>query len=144
MARRLRKTVARQRRLCLTPSNPTPDTALSQTSTPAIDGGPWSSIAEDFPDGRLIPIDGIVLAAGLRREEYDAELEGNLQGARKWPCSSCRENGEPCVQSNGGAWRCKRCLVLGLNGCEWEVQTCEFLQLSHEFHAHLCITQMPS
>ncbi|RDX43382.1 hypothetical protein OH76DRAFT_1487958 [Lentinus brumalis] len=131
MARRLRKTVARQRRHRFTPSNPTPH--LSQTSTHAIAGSPWSSIiTEDFPDGPLIPIDGIVLAAGLRREEYDAELEGNLQGARKWPCSSCHEDGEPCVQSNGGAWRCKRCLVLGLNGCEWEIQTYAILGLQKD------------
>ncbi|KAI0683654.1 hypothetical protein C8T65DRAFT_702572 [Cerioporus squamosus] len=86
----------------------------------------------DFPDGPLVSVATVLLPAGFCREKYGPKLEEYLAGARSWPCSGCTESDEPCEQSNGGAWRCKRCLIKGLNGCEWEIQTYAILGLEDD------------
>ena len=79
--------------------------------------------AADPLEEPLVSINTLILPEGFLRGLYDAHFEDHLAAARSWPCSSCVENDEPCEQSTGFSWRCKRCLRLGLGDCEWEIQT---------------------
>ncbi|KAI0681895.1 hypothetical protein C8T65DRAFT_703824 [Cerioporus squamosus] len=132
--------------MCLTQPQPYASSSSSHSPTSASaatrhspstanhnsSGPPWSTVVEDFPDGPLVSVATVLLPAGFCREKYGPKLEEYLAGARSWPCSGCTESDEPCEQSNGGAWRCKRCLIKGLNGCEWEIQTYAILGLEDD------------
>ncbi|TFK79309.1 hypothetical protein K466DRAFT_606242 [Polyporus arcularius HHB13444] len=122
--------------MCLTSPSPRSTSSSSwrssTTSTHDSSSDSRSAIAEDVPNEPLVRADAILHPAGFCRAKYGPRLEEDLAGARSGPCSGCDENGEPCVQSNGGAWRCKRCLVKGLSGCEWEINTYAILGLKKD------------
>ena len=94
----------------------------------------------------LVSINTLILPEGLLRGLYDAQFEDHLAAARSWPCSGCVENDQPCEQSTGFSWRCKRCLRLGLGDCEWEIQTrksCSLLLLRQCLSLTVCGRRHP-
>ncbi len=96
------------------------DHATDNDAAAAADEGPGDTSEEHDSSS------DVVLAAGLRTALYPRNLKKRLKRARRVTCSQCGALNLDCEPHNGRSWKCKRCHVEGLAGCEWEVRTCTF------------------
>lgn len=83
----------------------------------------YEQLEELEADGLQVDRLEVVIAAGLKDDEYGPSLPVVLADARAAPCSPCLRIGQACTQTNGESWKCRNCLLFARSGCEWQHDT---------------------
>ncbi|KAI0712829.1 hypothetical protein C8T65DRAFT_739241 [Cerioporus squamosus] len=96
---------------------------IQAPSTTTLAPPPPPPLITQTPASQTMTLDTLILPVALREEQLCPEVREKLVEARQGSCSQCLRHGRECVQTTAGSWKCRECMRLSLNGCEWHLRT---------------------